>query len=242
MLVAIVQARAGSSRLPGKVLMQLGARSVLGWVVDRVRAARRLDKVAIAIPVGPGDDALHEHALSLGVGVVRGDEADVLGRYLLAAERFGATDIVRITSDCPLFDPEILDRMIERYRAERPDYLSNALPTRKLPRGLDAEIFTAAALARADREARAPHQREHVTPYFYENADLFRLAGFDPGFDAADLRWTLDTPEDHALISRLFALLADRPDFRTRDVLALYERNPELRRINAGVRQKELGA
>lgn len=166
----------------------------------------------------------------------------MLDRYLSAAQSVGATRVVRITSDCPLIDPDIIDAMVRRFVEVSPDYMANTLPPRRLPRGLDAEIFTTAALGKAHREATAPHEREHVTPYIYEHPDQFAVAGFDAGIDAPEHRWTLDTPEDFALISRIWNLLDNPAEARTKDVLTLFDKHPDLFEINAAISQKDIRA
>lgn len=242
MIAAIIQARTGSSRLPAKVLKPLGDATVLRRVVDRVRAAPAIDEVVLAIPDTTDDDALAAHAATLGARVVRGSESDVLDRYFSAAQAVGATRVVRITSDCPLMDPNILDAMVRSFAEADADYMANTLPPRRLPRGLDAEIFTMEALTRAHREATAAHEREHVTPYIYEHPERFAIAGFDAGIDAPEHRWTLDTPEDYALISRIWELLDSPETARTRDILALFDKHPDLFGINADIRQKSIHA
>ncbi len=244
-IVAIIQARVGSTRLPGKVLRTLCGKSVLAHVVDRVKAARRLDAVWIATTDNPADDPLVEECRHLGVPSFRGSESDVLARYHGAARASEAEAVVRITSDCPLFDAALLDEMLMVFRqANRRDitldYVSN-VQQRRYPRGLDAEIFTRAALDRAHREARLPHEREHVTPYFYQHPDLFRLGSYAGEADLSHLRWTLDTPEDWQFIEAVYRLLyrMDRL-FTTAEVLELLQRQPELAQINCGVRQKPL--
>jgi spore coat polysaccharide biosynthesis protein SpsF len=240
MIAAVIQARTGSSRLPGKILKEMAGKSVLAHVVERVKAARSVDQVVLAIPEGPVDDALYEHARTLVPLVHRGSESDVLARYHGAGLAAGADHIIRITSDCPLIDPENLDRMVTAYLASRPDYMSNTL-VRHLPRGLDAEIFPFANLDRAFREAASPHEREHVTPYFYEHPEIFRLEAFREPVDLADHRWTLDTEEDWALISTIYAAL-HRPGeiIRRDDVLAFLAEHPEVADLNRHIEQKKL--
>jgi len=173
-IVAIVQARMGSTRLPGKVLLDLCGTSVLGWVASRVRLCRLIDEVVIATTTSPADEAIVEEAQRLAVAIFRGDEQDVLDRYYRAARMGNADVIVRITADCPLIDPDLTGETIEQFLAERPDYASNALE-RTYPRGLDTEVMSRQALERAWREAREPYQRAHVTPYIYQNPGQFRI-------------------------------------------------------------------
>lgn len=244
-VVAVIQARMGSTRLPGKVLKHLKGRTVLEHVIARVRAAPRIDEVVVATTTSPADDPLMALADAVGVRWLRGSESDVLSRYYQAAQAAGADVIVRITSDCPLLDPEVLNGMVERFlsyqEAEPPvDYLSNTL-TRTYPRGLDVEVFTWAALVSAHREADKPYEREHVTPYLYQHPERFRLAEALGEQDLSQHRWTLDTPEDWALIERIYAALATEDAiFPTRAVLDFLQANPALMALNAHVEQKKL--
>jgi spore coat polysaccharide biosynthesis protein SpsF len=236
--IAIIQARMGSTRLPGKVLKQLAGDTVLGHVVRRVRLAKRLDGICIATTISPTDEPIVAEAARLGVSCWRGSEQDVLDRYFGAAQATGAEVIVRVTSDCPLFDGALLDDLLAAFQAiRRLDYLSN-VQVRCYPRGLDAEIFTFAALTRAHREATQPHEREHVTPYFYQHPELFRLHSFEGREDWSAHRWTLDTPEDWQFVEAVYAALG--ADFTTADVLKLLKARPELAKLNAHVEQKKL--
>lgn len=246
-VAAIIQARMGSTRLPGKVLRLLGNTTVLGHVVRRVQRASNVDAVVVATTNSNRDDAIIEEARRLGAGVYRGSEDDVLSRYRHAAQQVAADVVVRVTADCPLLDPEVLQGMVARFleqrrRGARVDYLSNTLE-RTFPRGLDVEVFTYEALARADAEARDAAEREHVTPYLYRHPELFRIEQYRGGLDRSDLRLTLDTPEDWALLEAVFSRLGT-PDgmFSTGDVLELIGREPRLRALNAHVAQKETGA
>lgn len=244
--VAIVQARVGSTRLPGKILRDLGGRTVLSHVLDRVRAAAGVDETVVATTTAPGDAAVAAEAGRCGVRVFRGDEADVLSRYALAAAGAGADVVVRVTSDCPLFDPALLAAMLGAFHAShaarRPlDYLSNTV-VRTFPRGLDAEIFTRAALDRAAREATAPHEREHVTPFLYQHPDRFAIDQYARVPDLSAHRWTLDTPEDWELIRRVVEDLGTGEGrFSTDAVLDVLRRHPDWVALNAGIEQKPLG-
>lgn len=238
--IAIIQARMGSTRLPGKVLKRLAGDTVLGHVVRRVRLAKRLDGICIATTESPTDEPIVAEAARLGVSCWRGSEQDVLDRYFDAAQASGADIIVRVTSDCPLFDGALLDEMLAVFQAAPGlDYLSN-VQARRFPRGLDAEIFTFTALTRAHREATRQHEREHVTPYFYHHSERFRLHSFVGPEDWSAHRWTVDTPEDWQFVEAVYAALG--ADFTTADVLKLLKARPELAKLNAHVEQKKLGA
>ena len=243
--VAIIQARLGSSRLPGKVLLDVAGKSVLAHVIERVRAAQRLDDIMVATTEETHDFAVAEEARRCQAEVFRGSEGDVLARYYGAARTSAAEVIVRVTADCPLFDPVVLDQMLGQFQREAdpgngPDYLSNTL-TRTFPRGLDAEIFTFAALEVAAREAAEAYERENVTLFIYHHPKRFRLRAFERSPDLSGLRWTLDTPEDWDFIKAVYeALYAPNELFGTEDVLELLRRKPELALLNAHVEQKKL--
>lgn len=238
-IVTIVQARMGSKRLPGKVMKDLGGATVLARVVHRLRRAALSGEVVIATTRDPADDVIVKECDRLSVAFFRGEEKDVLDRYYQAARNFSADAIVRITSDCPLIEPETTDKVIRAFLDLCPDYASNALD-RTYPRGLDTEIMTAETLDRAWTEARAPYQRSHVTSYIYENPDEFAIMRVTGDVDYSHYRWTVDTPEDLEFIRAVYGRMGNNPDFYWRDVLALLEREPELVRLNSHIRQKAL--
>jgi spore coat polysaccharide biosynthesis protein SpsF len=241
--VAIVQARMGSTRLPGKVLEDLFGRSVLGRTIERASAAPGIDEVVVATTESPKDDAVLRECERLSTRAFRGSEEDVLSRYLGAARAFDADLIVRVTSDCPLLDPELTGAVVARLRsslatATPADYASNGVPP-SYPRGLDTEAFTRGALERAAARATAPREREHVTLYIYEHPTDFRLLSVENDRDLSGHRWTVDTPEDLALVREIYRRLAPRTLFSWRDALAIVEADPALSRINAHVQQKK---
>lgn len=238
-VVAIIQARMGSTRLPGKVLQDLAGESMLARVVQRVRRARQLDQVVVATSTSPADEAIVDECRRMAVACYLGDEQDVLDRYFRAAVQHGAQLIVRITSDCPLIDPLLIDELVMAFLAAVPDYASNTLE-RTYPRGLDTEVFGMTALARVWEEALDPYQRIHVTPYFYQNPDLFTLLSIRQNRDDSRHRWTVDTPEDLYFVRQIYQRLGGDVAFRWQDVLDLLEREPELLAINRDVRQKAL--
>lgn len=244
--VAIIQARMGSTRLPGKVLLPLAGRSVLEHTISRVRACHLLDGVVVATTVGAADDAIAAEAYRCGATVFRGSEPDVLTRYYQAAVQEGAKRIVRVTSDCPLFDGQLLRKMLERFKQRsalgRIDYLSNTLE-RTFPRGLDAEVFTFEALKEAYDKAATPAEREHVTPYLYNHPEKFALENFASEKDLSAYRWTLDTAEDYQMIGAICSSLCRLgAQFSTFDVLEFLAAHPEIVALNAHVEQKTLGA
>jgi spore coat polysaccharide biosynthesis protein SpsF len=241
-VTAVVQARMRSTRLSGKVLRPLGDTTVLGQVVRRLQACTTLARIVVATTVEPGDDAIAGEGRRLGALVTRGDERDVLGRYLLAFDQHDGDVGVRITSDCPLIDPDLVDRCVQRFLRGNPppDYLSNTL-RRTYPRGYDIEVFRVEALRTAGREATGESEREHVTPFLYRHPDRFRLESVeraDPHGSAA-WRLTLDTPEDWDVIRAVFDRLAPANRlFGLEDVERLLAREPELLTPNRGIRQK----
>ncbi|MGQ9371561.1 cytidylyltransferase domain-containing protein [Azospirillum sp. A39] len=242
-VVCISQARMTSTRLPGKVLMEAAGAPLLQHHLGRLRRCRAVDAVVLATTVNASDDPVAALAGRIGVPVFRGDEADVLGRFAGAAAAHEAEVVVRVTADCPLIDPDLVDRAVGRFldgRGETPpvDYL--AIDTTRFPRGLDAEVFTRAALDAAARESADPAEREHVTPFIYRRPDRFRLGEpLGPDGPASSQRWCVDEPADFALVARLLAaLLPDRPDFGWQDCCNLLQNHPDWADINRSVGQK----
>jgi spore coat polysaccharide biosynthesis protein SpsF len=239
--VTIIQARMSSSRLPGKVLQDIGGRPMLAWVVERARLARREGEVLVATTTDGADDPIQTWCQSARVPCFRGSAYDVLDRFYQAASAFHAGRIVRLTADCPLIDPQVIDDVVEAMIADGADFAANRLPPpwhRTFPIGLDVEVCTFSALERAWKEAREPHEREHVMPYLYSLPGRFRVRILDTVPDFGDLRWTVDTPEDLEMVRRLVSQLAPKTDFSWQEVLQIIEQYPELREINRGVVHK----
>lgn len=237
-ILATIEARMTSSRLPGKVMKRVLDRPMLAFMVERLRRVPALHGIVIATTVNASDDPLVDLAESLGVGVFRGDEEDVMGRVLGAARAHAADVIVETTGDCPLIDPGIVQSCVEKYLAAGVDYLSNVL-TRSYPIGMDTQVFATDILADAEARTRAPRDREHVSLYIYNHPERYRLQNVEapPTLRDPRLALTLDTAEDFALISAVFeALYPENPDFRLSDILDLLARRPELREINRHVR------
>lgn len=234
-VVVIAQARMGSTRLPGKALADIDGHPVLWHVVARARRARTVDAVVVATSERQLDDPIAEFCQLHNISCMRGSEDDVLDRYYLAAREHGADVIVRVTGDCPLLDPEVLDRVVETYLGGDFDYVSNTL-LYTYPDGLDTEVFSFAALERAWREARLPAEREHVTPYIRASG-RFRTANVtsDVSLPRRQLRWTVDEPADLEFVRRVYARLGEGGrTFGWRDVLQLLESDPELMRLTTG--------
>ncbi|MBW7474982.1 glycosyltransferase family protein [Paenibacillus oenotherae] len=238
--VAIIQARMGSSRLPGKVLLPLADKTVLAHVINRVSSVPQIDEVVIATTINSIDDPIVEEATRLGASVYRGSEGHVLSRYYEAAIRSKADTVVRITSDCPVIDPAITDAVITFYNEQAVDYASNTIE-RTFPRGLDTEVFSMESLERAYHEANTESQFEHVTPYLYQHPELFKLAFFTGKEDHSEHRWTLDTAEDYQLLTEIYnRLYSSNQMFHWKEVLELMHENPDLLLINAHIEQKKL--
>lgn len=238
-VVCISQARLGSMRLPGKVMLPVLGRPLLYWHLSRLRRARRIDQLVVATTVEHRDDAIVELCHSMGIAVFRGAEADVLSRYAGAATSFGAATVVRVTSDCPLIDPALVDDVIAAYGAERPDIDYAALEPADYPRGLDTEVFSAEALAKAQAAATDPAEREHVTLHLYRRPDSFRIRRLSGNEALGRFRWCVDELADYELIRRMIEALAPRhPDFTWRDCLALLAEQPSWVEINHAVVQK----
>ena len=238
-VVAIIQARMGSTRLPGKVMADIGGDTMLARVVERIKRAQLLDGVVVASTVNPADEVIADECQRLDVPLYRGKENDVLDRYYQAATLHQSDTIVRITSDCPLIDPSVVDKVIGAFSAEGPDYASNIIE-RTYPTGLDTEVMTMSALTRAWQEAREAYERVHVTPYIYENPKLFRLLHVKAQTDYSHHRWTVDVPEDLAFVRAVYHSLGNDESISWKDVVDLLEKDPSLGEINRHVRQKAL--
>ncbi len=227
----IVQARMSSSRLPGKVMMDLAGETVLSHVVRRCRAIAGADAVVVATGDGADDDVIAAAAPRLGAAVYRGSVPDVLARYAGAARMVGAEVVMRVTSDCPLIDPEVCGAVLTLREAENADYACNNMPP-EWPHGLDCEAFPAARLFEAEAQARQPDEREHVTPWLRRHPDLRRASLRGRGLP--HYRLTLDYPEDLAMFRALFALLPGAPALPGIDaVVAVLRAHPEIAALNA---------
>mgnify|MGYP005847231253 CR=1 FL=1 len=235
--VAIVQARMGSTRLPGKVMRRIGGRPMIDILLARLASSERIDEVVVATSTSPKDDGLAAHIASIGYRCFRGSQADVMARYTEAAEEAGADTIVRLTGDNPLVDPEIVDNAIIGFEKAGVDYCSNCIE-RTYPDGLDVEVFSLSALKKAGSETQDPYDREHVTPYLRESGK-FVIASIKEPDDNSDLRWTVDEEEDFTVISRIFGHFAPDIYFGWREVLRLHKESPELFADNAGIPTNE---
>lgn len=241
----IIQARIGSTRLPGKVFKELCGQKMLLHVINRLKFCKLADKIIIATTTLTEDDRVERFCLENNIPYYRGSSDDVLSRYFEAAKVFGADIIIRITSDCPVIDPVIIDNMIEEFvkinKNEKLDYLSNSI-VRTFPRGLDAEIFSFEALEKSYNEAELQYEREHVTPYIYQHPELFSIKNYAGSNDYSSHRWTVDTPEDFSLIEKVYNELYKTGEvFLLEDIIKLFEKNPDWLKINQDIKQKNLG-
>jgi len=233
MIVVVVQARLGSTRLPGKVMRDLLGMPVLGHVLTRARAIPLIDTVCCAMPEGRENDPVAEVAAHYGARVTRGPENDVLARYRIAARECGATAVVRVTSDCPLLDPRVSGQVVADFTRGGADYVSNVDP-RSWPRGLDTEVFSRAALEWAADAAEEAFDREHVTPWLRRAPDIMRRNVSQPDDRTASWRWTLDYPEDLEFMRRLLGLVPPYPHIAGfQELESIIDKIPAIAEINA---------
>ncbi len=233
MIVAILQARMGSSRLPGKVMMSILGRPMLELQIERIRRAVLIDKLVVATTANPEDDEIEQLCTSLNINCFRGSEEDLLDRYYESAKQFQADYIVRLTGDDPLTDPNLIDDMVAKMKSGSFDAVTNTIyPT--YPEGLDLSVLTFKSLSRAWSEADLQSQREHVTPYIYDNAEEFRTFHYKQNTDKSSLRWTVDYKEDFIFIEEIYKdLYPSNKTFLTDDVYKLLENKPSLVKINS---------
>jgi spore coat polysaccharide biosynthesis protein SpsF len=238
MIAAIIQARMSSSRLPDKVLKPLLGAPMLSRQIDRIRHAGTIDEIVVATSVHESDDAIADCCQDIGIRCVRGDLEDVLARYHLASKIIDAEAIVRLTGDCPLSDPKVIDALVGKYSTGGFDYVSNTLkPT--FPDGLDAEVFSRHALEAAYRDARLPSEREHVTPYI-KNSASFLKHNLENAIDLSALRWTVDEPADFELVQRIFDTLYPQiPNFGMSHILELLEHHADWMDLNKHIGRDE---
>lgn len=239
MILALLQARMSSSRLPGKVLKPILGRPMLLRQLERVQRARSIDKLIVVTSTDVIDDQLESLCKAEKIEVYRGSLDDVLDRFYQAARPYDAENIVRLTGDCPLSDPEVIDAVVAQHLREGNDYTSNTLqPT--FPDGLDVEVFKSKCLQRAWEEARLPSQREHVTPYVWQRPERFTVGHVVQKEDLSFLRWTVDEPSDFDLVSCIYeTIYPQNPEFKTRDILDLLEKLPKLKSVNAKYERNE---
>lgn len=242
-VVAVVQARMQSSRLPGKVLEDIHGQPMLLRVVRRVRKAQTVDQVVVATTTSESDDPVEALCRAEGLACLRGEAVDVLDRVHSAAAAHHADVVVRITGDCPVIDPQVIDLTVRAFLESDPPVdlaLNRFVDDRTFPIGLDTEVCSFEALDTAWKEADQAYQREHVMPYLYDPPGRFRVLHVRNDEDLGSYRWTVDTAEDLAFIRAVFEHFAPEEDFDWRDILALVRSRPDLAALNAGVKHKPL--
>lgn len=240
-IVIISQARMTSTRLPGKVLKEVLGKPLLAFQIERLQRVKNAAKIVIATTVNATDDPVEELCHRLGVDCFRGSEDDVLSRFYFAATEAGADAVVRVTADCPLIDPDIIDKVIASYAEGGCDYASNTL-IRTYPRGMDTEVFSYQSLGEAFQEAKRQPEREHVTPFLYNRPERYTLRSVLNDVDLSKYRWTVDTPEDFELIQCILEYVYPLNScFSMQDCLQAYNNHPHWHIINAHIEQKKNG-
>lgn len=230
----------GSTRLPGKHMKQILGKPMLAYLIERLRRVKRADEIVLATTTSPSDDIFLDFCIQNKLPFFRGSEEDVLQRFFEAAEIYQGDVIVRITADCPLIDPEVIDAVIDFFLTHSYDYVSN-VASRTYPRGMDVEVFSKESFAKVAQEGQKPDEREHVTPYYYRHPELFKLGAMKGREDHSALRLTVDTPEDFALIKTVIeALYPTHPQFTLGDIVQAFQQHPEWKGINAHVQQRKL--
>ncbi|MHA1169619.1 MAG: cytidylyltransferase domain-containing protein [Candidatus Hodarchaeales archaeon] len=241
-IACIIQARVGSTRLPNKILLKVSNKEILLHVVERVLRATRIDEVIVATTTSQYDELVVDLIENLNhekVSTYSGSEEDVLDRYYQSAKKSSADVVIRITSDCPLIDWELLDYMVNIFVDGDYDYISNVLTKRTYPRGLDVEVFSFSILEKMWETCEKKREREHVTTYVRENPSLFKTMNIQQDVDLSHLRWTVDEDDDLKLVRIIYEELYQNPNFKTEDILELIKKRPELATMNKHVEQKK---
>ena len=238
-VTAIIQARMTSTRLPGKVMLEVLGKPLLYYLIERLQSTASIGDIILTTTVNAQDDSVAKLGSALGIDIFRGSENNVLSRYYEAAKTFGAKHIMRITADCPLIDPDMLDKLVKFYFKNGFDFACNCNPP-TLPDGLDAEIFTFQALEHAHEHAIRPSCLEHVTTYIRNHPNAFSLGSWSYPKNLSFLRWTVDEPDDFVLIKKIIeALYPLKKEFRFEDILNLLKQQPELIKINTHINRNE---
>lgn len=237
--IAVLQARCSSSRLPGKVLLPILEKPMILHQIDRIAKSKQIDYLIVATSNDESDDALEELCIENNLNVFRGNLDDVLDRVYMAVRDMECDNIVRLTGDCPLIDPQVIDRVIEDHINMNVDYTSNSIsPT--FPDGLDVEVMKKTALIEAWSKSSKTSEREHVTPYIYNNKDKFKVNSFENDIDYSNLRWTVDEPADFELVTKIYEeLYQDHTLFLMEDVLELFRKDKHLSQINSNFSRNE---
>ena len=238
MIGCIIQARMGSSRLPNKTMKLIDKKiPMLEQVINQIKFCKEIDKIVVATTTNKEDDEIFDFVTKLEIPCFRGSEKDLLDRYYMCAKNFSFKTIVRITSDCPLIDPEITDQIVSEFKSNEYDFTSNTIK-RTYPRGLDVEVFSFTALEESWKNARLPSEREHVTPYIKKSDNQYLCLNIENANDLSHLRLTVDREEDFKLIQIILAKISTRP-ILMHDIIKLLKRRPELSEINKKINSEE---
>jgi spore coat polysaccharide biosynthesis protein SpsF len=236
-IAAIIQARTGSTRLPSKVLMPIVGKPMLWHVIDRLKHCRNVDLIVVASTIKEDDKPVLELARESGAGSFAGSEEDVLDRYYQAAKKFNADIIVRITSDCPLIDPQIVDRLVTYFRNNKIDYV-NTGPS--FPEGVDSEVFSFAALETSWKRAKKRFEREHASMYIHGHPEEFKVARIENKTDMSYIRFTVDTMEDFVVVVKIFENLYKKGEvFHLQEIVDFLKGHPEITSINKDITRNE---
>lgn len=239
MIACFVQARYSSRRLPGKVMKEILGKPMLELQIERLRHARRIDKIIVVTSVSEDDDRIAAFCADRSIECFRGSLENVLDRFYQAAKKYRPDHIIRVTGDCPLIDPAVVDGMVGLYLDSKADYGTNCVPP-TFPDGLDAEIFPFKVLEKAKSEAVLPSHIEHISPYFEDQPSLFKIVNFSSKNNYSDLRWTVDEPDDLELVRKIFeSLYPSKPSFSMSDILSLLAGHPEWSSINSRFTRNE---
>lgn len=235
----IIQARIGSTRLPGKVMLDLEGKPVLQHVVERCKESK-VDEVIVATSINPENDIIEKLCAKISIPCFRASEDNVLNRYYECAKKFNLNVVIRITADCPLIDPTIINKAIDKFNEGNYDYVSNIHNKRTYPRGLDTEVFSFDVLKKMDKKVKKKEDKEHVTLYLLRNITQYKTAEIVNDIDYSYLRWTLDEKADFKLIKEIYSKLYKKgKQFYMKEVIKLLKENKELQEINKNIKQKE---
>tara|TARA_B110000014_G_C20054428_1_gene548692 strand:+ start:83 stop:850 length:768 start_codon:yes stop_codon:yes gene_type:complete len=238
MIGCIIQARMGSTRLPGKVMKEVFENiPSIKFTINQLKFSKNIDKIIIATTELSEDNIIELFAKEMKIDCYRGNSENVLDRYYQCAKKFGLEVIVRITADCPLIDPFITDNIIQIFKKDNIDYVSNVFP-RTFPDGLETEVIGFNALEIAWKNAKLPSEKEHVTPYIKNNKEKFEIRNFENNIDLSHLRWTLDYNEDLRLIKQIIPKIIERP-IQMKHILSLFSKEPDLPKINNNYKPNE---
>jgi spore coat polysaccharide biosynthesis protein SpsF len=239
-IVATIEARMTSTRLPGKVLLKIGDETILSMLVKRIKSITIIDEIVLATTTNKSDDILEQFAISIGIKCYRGSENDVLNRVINAADSVNADLVVEITGDCPIIDPNLVEQTIRMFLVNNADYVSNSI-TRSYPDGMDTQVFKLSTLKQVEKMTNDPLDHEHVTLFIYNNPDLFKIINLiaPPDLFWPNLGLTLDEQSDYELIKKIVESLTPiNPFFNCQDVISLLKANPEWVEINQSVKRK----